>query len=664
MQLNTFSSMKTAHLISLVLISLFLSTQGMAQRDNRKTMAQSPDNRISIELKINGSLEFFIQSAGREVARVTSAGMQLAGQPDAFRNPVIKSVRNYSRKDQIIPAVPEKRSLIPDEYAETEILFKNNFGVKLRAYNDGVAWRYFSRRDDSLTVVAETFTLGLGEADSLYFGEETSFISHSERLYPYLSIQSLKEKQFCVIPLVIRKPNQQLIAFAESDLLDYPGLYLSSAGNGSAALNALLPKQAAKESISSDRRSYIVDQRNEYLARTSGTREFPWRVIGIADTDKDLLGNDIIYRLGSPCKLDTTQWIRPGKVAWDWWNNWNIWGVPFKAGINTETYKYYIDFASDYGLEYVILDEGWSDNDDIQKINPEIDMEALCSYAARKNVRLILWVTGRALEEKFGYAFSQFEKWGIAGIKVDFLIRDDQRMVEFYERVAAEAAKHKMLVDYHGSFKPSGFSRTYPNALTREGVQGSENNKWSKNITPTHDCTIPFTRMFAGPMDYTPGAMNNASVESFAPLWSEPMSMGTRCHELAKFIIFESPLQMLCDAPTRYRNEIECMEFLSKVPTTWDQTIPLDSRIGKYISIARKQGKSWYIGCMTNESARDIEIRLDFLPEGTYNLKSWSDGPNADRKGIDFTVTTEKVSRDTVLRIHLAPGGGYAAILN
>ncbi|MBK7213081.1 MAG: glycoside hydrolase family 97 catalytic domain-containing protein [Bacteroidales bacterium] len=649
--------------ISLAIALLFLALLSNAQSKQKPVSISSPDGKVRIQLEAGASLTMEVWFKSKLMAKVENAGLEIAELPTAYKNPVFKTITLTPYKQTIKPVLPEKRDLIPDEYTEALIWFKGGYGIRMRAYNDGVAWRFATRLPDSITVRNESFELQMNTADSVYFGEEDNFISHSERQYPYLGVTSIADSKMCVLPAVFRKQDGSLLAFTESDLLDYPGLYLKKKGQGSITFEPVLPQAPSGHSISEDKRSYIVNGRHDYLARTTGTREFPWRVLGLAAEDKSLLENDIVYRLASPCKLKDTDWIKPGKVAWDWWNDWNCSGVPFKAGINTETYKYYIDFASKNGLEYVILDEGWSANDDLEKINPDMDMDQLFIYAKQKNVRLILWVTGKALEDKFESSFNRFEKWGVAGIKVDFLIRDDQEMVNYYEKVAAEAAKRHMLVDYHGSYKPTGLSRTYPNALTREGVQGSENNKWSSLITPTHDCTIPFTRMFAGPMDYTPGAMSNVTKISFASRWSEPMSMGTRCHELAKYVLFDSPLQMLCDNPSNYMKEPESMIFLSAVPSTWNETHALNASIGHYLSMARRNGDTWFIGSMTDWNPRDLVLKLDFLPEGNYTLEYWSDGPNAERKGEDYTHASMTVSRNMELKLHLAPGGGYAAIL-
>jgi alpha-glucosidase len=375
-----------------------------------------------------------------------------------------------------------------------------------------------------------------------------------------------------------------------------------------------------------------------------------------------LIENDIVYRLGSPLKLKDTQWINPGKVAWDWWNANNVFGVNFKSGINTETYKYYVDFASRYGLEYIILDEGWSKPSDLFEINPDMNMDELFAYAKSKNVGIILWVTSKALDDKMQEALDRFEKLGVKGIKVDFMQRDDQVMVNFYEKVAVEAAKRKLLVDFHGAYKPTGFSRAYPHVLTREGVYGLEQSKWATNNTPEEAVTIPFTRMFAGPMDYTPGAMRNAAKGMFAPIFNQPMSQGTRCHQLAMYVVYESPLQMLCDSPSMYLREPEVMEFLSVVPTTWDETRALNAKAADYLTVARKKGDDWYIGSMTDWTPRDFDIDLSFLGEGKCQALIFADGINADRVGSDYTKTKRDVTKSDRLTIHLAPGGGWAAI--
>jgi alpha-glucosidase len=374
-----------------------------------------------------------------------------------------------------------------------------------------------------------------------------------------------------------------------------------------------------------------------------------------------LITNQLVYQLGEEQQIKDASWSNPGKVAWDWWNALNIYGVDFKSGVNTDSYKYYIDFASNYGIDYIIMDEGWYVLGDLMNVVSDIDMEEIIRYGNEKRVGVILWVVWKTLDDQWGAAFNQFEKWGVKGIKVDFMQRDDQWMVDYYWRVAKEAAKRHLLVDFHGSYKPSGLRRAYPNVITREGVQGLEHNKWGKEETPLHDVTIPFIRMLAGPMDYTPGAMINAQKNNFRAIWNRPMSQGTRCHQLAMYVVYESPLQMLADSPSHYYDEPEAMEFLSKVPTVWDETNVLDAKVGEYVLVARRKDDEWYIGAMTNWTPRNLVVDLSFLGNGQWIMESYLDGINADKYGNDFKTATQAVVNTNKITIHLAPGGGFTS---
>ena len=639
--------------LSLIILAFVLTVSA------KEIVVTSPDGKAVIRLEYSTGLMVSVIYNNQQVMAPSPVSMSISEYPEAFSNPVRKNTKQTMINREIIPVVAEKRSSIPELYNEKEVWFKGRYGIKLRAYNDGVAWRLLTCFPDSITVNSEQVILNMAAADSVYYGDEDNFVSHSERFYTCRQAGSIKSTQMGILPAVFRKVNGTIAAFTEADLLDYPGLYLLGSDISDGSFTGTFPKVVDVMKPTKDRDYGIVSRKN-YIARTNGTREFPWRAFGLAENEARLLENDIAYRLGSPCKLAETSWIRPGKVAWDWWNDWNISGVPFKSGINTDTYKYYIDFASANKLEYVVFDEGWSKPEDLEKINPDMDMDALFAYAKQKNVGIILWVTGRALEEKFESSFAKFSKWGCVGVKVDFLCRDDQAMVNFYERVAKTAAGYHMLVDFHGAYKPTGFSRTYPNALTREGVKGLENVKWSKDITPAHDCTLPFTRMFAGTMDYTPGAMHNENQKTFAINYSEPMSMGTRCHEMAMYIIFESPLQMLCDNPTNYLKEPECLSFIAKVPVTWDETKCINASISQYVTVARKHGNNWYLGSMTDFSSRSFDIPLSFLDEGQYSVTIFKDGLNADRRAEDYSSDTFTVNNQSILTLKLASGGGFA----
>ncbi|HEY6955640.1 MAG TPA: glycoside hydrolase family 97 catalytic domain-containing protein, partial [Flavisolibacter sp.] len=366
-------------------------------------------------------------------------------------------------------------------------------------------------------------------------------------------------------------------------------------------------------------------------------------------------------KLASPSRLADVSWIRPGKVAWDWWNDWNISHVDFKSGINTPTYKYYIDFAAANGIEYIVMDEGWSVKYDLDKISDQINLQEIIDYGKQKNVGVILWATAHAFMGKLDQELPKYAKMGVKGFKVDFFDRDDQKMVEFVYELVKKAAENKLMIDMHGMFKPTGLQRTYPNAIGFEGVRGMENVKWANDDVPLYDVTLPFTRMMAGAMDYTPGAMRNSSKSNFRPINSMPMSQGTRCHQMAMYTVFEAPLGMLSDNPTAYQKEQECTNFIAKVPTVFDETVALDGKVGEYVALARRKEDTWYLGAMTNWNTRDLTIDFSFLGDGSYEAEVFQDGVNADRDATDYKREVLTVTKNTKQTVLLAPGGGWTA---
>jgi alpha-glucosidase len=620
----------------------------------------SPDGRLGVLVETDGQLRYSVQLDGRLLTGPNTLSMTLGDGRVLGKDVRRVKAQRKKVKDTIVPPVKIKNAVIEDVYNELTLTFRERYTVTFRAYDDGVAYRFGTTAKGPFKVASEEIEFRFDGDRNLYFPAEDSFHSHQERLYQNVPLSSLGPDKFCSIPMLVDAGEGVKMAISESDLSDYPGFYL--AGRSDTALKAIFPAVATKEERTSDRNVKVVE-RAGHIAETAGPRLFPWRVMVVARTDAGLIASEMITKLGAPCRLEDTSWIRPGKVAWDWYNANNLFGVDFRAGINTETYKYYIDFASRYGLEYVILDEGWYPLDDVMKVVPAIDMEALLEHAARKNVGLILWVTWKALDDQFLPALDKFAAWGVKGIKVDFMQRDDQWMVNYYERVLVEAAKRKLLVDFHGSMKPSGFQRTYPNFITSEGVKGNENNKWSADVDPRHTLTIPFIRMLAGPMDFTPGAMRNSQKKNFRAVFDRPMSLGTRCRQLAMYVLYESPLQMLCDSPSLYLREPECMEFLAPVPTVWDRTLVLDAKIGERLVMARRNGPDWYIGGMTGDDGDRLTVDLSFLGEGEYTLTLFEDGINADRWAEDYRMIVRTVTAADRLEIAMAPGGGFAGRL-
>jgi alpha-glucosidase len=619
----------------------------------------SPDGSIVATIDTSGRLAYRVAVDGRDVVAPSPIGMTLQGGDVLGASPVV--IRSGTRQEDRIlrPVVRIKREQVVDRFRELRVEFRGNYALVVRAYDDGVAYRFVTSRPGELVVESEQASFEFGGNPLLYFPEDTSFISHQERPYKRVRLTDIKPGAFAYPPVLVAPEIGPKIAITESDLLDYPGMSLAREGGGLAGLFPNYPLTTEMERDRTER----VTAREPWIARTRGTREFPWRVIAVARKDTDLLETDIVYRLASEPVVSDTSWIRAGKVAWDWWNFNNVYGVPFRAGVNTDTYTHYIDFAAENGIEYVILDEGWYTLGDLTSVVPAIDMAAIAAHARSQNVGLIMWVVWKTLDQQMDVALDQFVKWGVKGIKVDFMQRDDQWMVNFYERVAREAARRHLLVDFHGAYKPTGLYRTYPNVLTSEGVQGLEQDKWSKDVTPDHDVTFPFLRMMAGPVDYTPGGMLNATKADFQPVFNRPMTQGTRCHQLAMYVVYESPLQMLADAPSNYRREPESLAFLSRVPVTWDETRVLDAKVGEYILVARRHGAEWYVGAMTSWTPRQLEVDLGFLGDGQWAAEVYRDGPNADRAAVDYVRETQRVTRSQRLRIQLAPGGGWVARL-
>jgi alpha-glucosidase len=623
----------------------------------------SPDGKIHLKVNVKDDINFAVSLNEATVISPTP----LSIETDAVilgRNPRVKSKKEQEVRNQINPIVPLKSAIVEDRYNELLITFRGNYALAFRAYNDGVAYRFQTMFKDDLKINKENLKVNFTSDCDVYFPEEQNFISHYERSYIDTTLASISDKRFCSLPVLVKTKEGTNILITEANLSDYPNMFMY--GTGENALTAAFPPVVLKTSPIAKRadREERITKEAEYIAQTSGTRNFPWRVFAITQTDGELIANNLVFKLSNSSALSDTEWIKPGKVAWDWYNANNIYGVDFKAGLNTATYKYYIDFAASHDIEYIILDEGWSKSTtDLTAPNADINLQELISYGKKKNVGIILWMLWKPLQENMEELLTQFSEWGAKGIKVDFMQRADQDVVNYYERVAREAAEQQLLVDFHGSYKPTGLHRTYPNVMTFEGLKGLENNKWSRAITPEHNLTLPFIRMVAGPMDYTPGSMINANNESFRDIFDSPMSMGTRCHQLAMYVVYESPLQMLADTPTNYYREPESAAFISRIPVTWDETKVLDAKVADYILMARKKGETWYVGAMTDWTPREFTLDFSFLDEGEYNIEIMQDGINADRNANDYKKNQAKITKESKLPIKLAPGGGWAAII-
>jgi alpha-glucosidase len=626
------------------------------------TRLASPDGTIEVHVHAGDRLTYDVWIDG--VPRVQAASLALTVDGTTLgARPRVRHVRRASVDRVVEPPVRQKAARLRERYNEARLEMEGRYAVVFRAFDEGVAYRFETAlAAPEVTVRDEEAVFRFAGEPMVYFPQEESLFSHQERQYLHLPLKGVAADAFASLPAVVDTgAGGPKIAIAESDVDSYPGLWLK--GTGESSLRGRFPKFPLEEKRKNDRDVEVL-RTAEFLAKTRGTRTYPWRLLAVARRDGDLLTNPLVYLLAAPSRVADTSWIRPGKVAWDWFNFNNLSGVPFRAGINTETYKHYIDFAARHGLEYVILDEGWYPLGDVMKVAPGMDMEVLTAYAREKRVGLILWVVWKSLEDQLLPALAKFEQWGIQGLKVDFMQRDDQPTMDFYHRICAEAARRKMLVDFHGSQRPALLTRTWPNLVTTEGVRGLEWVKWSDKTEPEHDVTLPFTRMFLGPMDYTPGAMLNSGSnrKMFAPVFEHPMSLGSRAHQLAMYVVYESPLQMLADSPSHYDAEPEVMAFLGPVPTVWDETRVLDGKIGDYVVVARRHGTDWYLGAMTDWTAREIEVDLGFLGAGAaFVLDAWEDGPNADRHGQDYRRVKTPVTAASRVKVKMVSGGGYAA---
>ena len=624
----------------------------------------SPDKSIHVTINTNKSLTYSITIDNKKIIEPSVIDMQLTDGKKLSDYLSVQSTKYNSVNQFIEQIVPYQQKNIPDVYNEVIIQFKKNFSVIFRVYNDGVAYRIVSRFKDPITVKNETanfnFIKGANVYAPLIQKREGLDIYHTsfEELYQYKSLDSISSTNEMFSPALVSTIDNIKIAITESDLLDYPGMFLKGTNNFSLQ-GDFAPYPEEEKIVEGDYPEMVVTKRTDYIAKTTGSRNFPWRVLMIAKHDKKLPENNIVYRLATPSRLKDVSWVHPGKCTDEWIIDVNLFNVPFKSGVNTASYKYYIDFAKRFGFDRIMMDAGWSDTKDLFKINPNINMDAIAAYAKEKGIKLSMWTLSMTLDKQLDSALDQFNKWGVDFIMTDFIDRDDQKTVNFYQRIAEACAAHHLMIMFHGAYPPKGFNRTYPNNITREGVLGSEYNAWSDKTTPEHDLILPFTRMLAGPFDYEPGILDNATKAQFRPIWGKVMSQGTRCHQLAMFVVYDNPLQIFSGNPSQGYIESKFMELLGSIPTTWDTTMILDAKVSDYIITARRKGEEWFIGGMTDWSSRNFTIPLDFLSEGNYEATVCEDGINSDRYPSDYSIKIFEATNKDSIQIQMASGGGY-----
>ena len=640
---------------------LMILCWGILLHAQTESELSSPNGEIKVTLNITDKIYYSIAYDGDVLLKDNS--LQLALKDEVLgQNPRLRRRKYVSVDEQLTPVMPLKFSTVTNQYNQLTLTFKN-YSVEFRAYDDGVAYRFVTSRKGEVEVLGEEFAVNFPDDYLLHLQQPGGFKTSYEEPYTHVSSNEWKPSdKMSVLPVLIDTRKQYKILISESDLTDYPCMLLK--GTGDNGIVSTFPKAPLAFGEDGDR-SLKITQEADYIAKTSGARNYPWRYFVLTKDDRQLLENTMTYKLAGKNQLQDVSWIKPGQVSWEWWNDASPYGpdVNFVSGYNLETYKYYIDFASKFGIPYIIMDEGWAKSTrDPYTPNPKVDLHELIRYGKEKNVGIVLWLTWLTVENNFDL-FKTFNEWGIKGVKIDFMDRSDQWMVNYYERVAKEAAKHHLFVDFHGSFKPAGLEYKYPNILSYEGVRGMEQ---MGGCYPDNSIYLPFMRNAVGPMDYTPGAMISMQPNVYRAERPNSASIGTRAYQLALFVIFESGLQMLADNPTLYYRNEDCTRFITSVPVTWDETVALEAKAGEYAIIAKRKGDKWFIGGMTNngQTEREFAVKLDFLKKDrAYQMTSFEDGINAGRQAMDYRCKSSQVKNGDVLTVKMVRTGGFAAVI-
>ncbi len=619
----------------------------------------SPSGEIRVTVDVKDRITYAVRRGDEVLLSPSVIGMDFK---DMDLSCAVRKVSRNSIDEIQTAVVPVKFRNVRNHCNELRLSFRGGWALVFRAYDNGVAYRYETAfRSEKVYVIDETAELNFADDFQVYWANENkeNYITHCEAFFKEMPLSAVDRKTYSYLPLSLRTSEGTRLVVTESDLFDYPNMFVY--GVGEHHLVSEWPEVILSYDMKNDR-DVTVTEKADYIAATTGTRTYPWRIMTIGD-DRDLLENTLPWQLASKEVSKDVDWIRPGKISWEWWTMLNVYGVDFKAGVNTETYRYYVDFAAAYGLEYILMDEGWSaSTTNVIEPKADLDLHEIIRYAQSKGVGVVLWTLWTPVKADMEHILDVYCDWGVKGIKIDFMQMTDQNMVNFYEDVARECFKRHLLVDYHGSFKPAGLQRKYPNAMTFEGVYGMEHDKCSKDISPEHDLVLPFTRMAAGPMDYTPGATINATKNDFSISWEHPMSQGTRAHQAAIFTAYESPLTMLCDSPSNYYRNSEFTSYIASIPTVWDETRALEAKAGDYLLIARRSGDKWYVAGLNDWTARSLSFKADFLGKGKYKVKIFRDGVNADKWAEDYRIENTTADASSSFDVQMASGGGWAAI--
>ena len=630
----------------------------------------SPNGKLEVAITAEPKLSYSILCNGEMVLAPSQIGLKIHSGVTIGESVKVKRVKRTT-VNTTIPTKFYFRDEIKDHYNALRIDFAANYGVEFRAYDEGIVYRFVTNFKNDFILENEIAEFVFAKDYNGYFPytnktgtRKDNYFTSFEAPYIKCELSRFDKERVAFVPVIVEHDNYD-VCILESDVEHYPGMFVSNKKGATALRGDFAPMPDKVVAGGYRKLQDVMESRKPYIAECKAVTNTPWRIVLVAKDKNEWLDNDMVYRLASPSRIEDTSWIKPGKVAWEWWNNWGLTGVPFKAGINTETYNYYVDFAAKHGVEYVILDEGWAVKyaNDLTQVVPEIDLKAIIENANKKGVGIILWAGYNAVKGKEEEVCRHFAEMGVKGFKVDFLDRDDVDVVDFQYKLAELAAKYKLIIDFHGCPKPTGMNRTYPNVLNFEAVLGLENSKSKRSLrydVVDYDLEIPYLRMVAGPMDYTQGAMRNVSKKNYYPCSRRPMSQGTRCRQLAMYAIYFSPFAMLCDSPILYEREAECTKFIAEFPTVWNETVTLDGHIGDYVAMARRSGDTWYVGVMGDWTPRKVELDLSkILGEGNYVAEVFRDGLNADRLGEDYIHETVKVPASRKMVADLAPAGGY-----
>lgn len=618
----------------------------------------SPDKKLQIDITIRDSLRYSIRRNGEAVMLPSAIGMSFDGQKTGtrLRNSSVRKVRQVVR--------PAYGPSLQEEYNELTLTFEDQYVVVFRAYNASIAWRFETTFGGKIRVLSETASFRTPGDPSVIFSETDTWTSWEVPYKTYANLSGLADGRKAITPALLTVGKNRVL-LAESDVEDYPGLYLEKQRGVLTGTWAAYPTRTELGSWGNF--VSVVRERGNYLTETAGTRTYPWRIVSVTDDDRDLLRNALVYLLAPPQAKGDFSWVKPGKAAWEWWHDALLPGAAIPSGMknrNTALYNHYIDFAAEQHLPYLMIDAGWSDVYDLRKSKQETDIRAVIRHGKEKKVDVFLWCVATTLLQDLEGNLAHLRSLGAVGIKVDFFDRDDAEAARWMADIARAAARHQLMVDFHGCPKPTGLHRQYPNVINYEAVRGAECSKWDLTANPDQHLLTTFLRVPAGPLDYTPGSMRNRTKATFKPIDPGlPSTQGTRCHELALFVLFDQPLAMLCDSPEEYRRNPESLAFLSEIPSTFDETRVLQARLGEYAVVAKRKGRTWYLGALGNWDARTLNVDLSFLPKGkTIETTLWVDGPEAAENAENATRKILRVTSKTRLELPLAPGGGAVAI--